>query len=59
MKTADYINDNNTRYQHPDISSRYVTPHSVWSSEYADLTITTKVDPPITEVSIARFFFLK
>ena len=58
MKTTDYINDDNSRYQFPDISPRYVTPDSTWSSEYADLTITTKADPPIAEVSLARFFFL-
>ena len=57
MKTTDYIYENNTRYQDPDISSRYVTPDSVWSSDYADLTITTKVDPPRGEVSLSRFIF--
>ena len=57
-KNSAYINDDNSRYQFPDISPRYVTPDSTWSSEYADLTITTKADPPIAEVSFARFFFL-
>ena len=59
MKTTDYSNDNNTkRYQYPDISSRYATHDGVWSSDYVDLTITTKVDPRIAEVSLPRFVFL-
>ena len=58
-KNSAYINDENSRHQCPDISPRYVTTDSIWSSEYADLTITTKVDPPIAEVSCARFIFLK
>ena len=58
MKTTDDINDDNSRYRFPDISPRYVTPDSIWSSEYADLTITTQADPPLAEVSFTRFIFL-
>ena len=59
MKTTVYSNDNDAkRYQNPDISSRYVTHDGVWSSDYADLTITSKVDPPLADVSLPRFVFL-